>query len=228
LPNPAQAAGKSKSNEKEWRMKKLILLCAIATLGATANSAILLYQDPGTGNNAWGVIDFFNFYDDFTVPSPGWKIDKIETYEYYGDAASFGDKYRVDIWTKPSDQGGTMLTTTFQSTDVTTGPIGGYGFPTAQINFDNELGGPIILGPGTYWLRFWAGDSGVGYFWYNANVGAPNGATAYVDGFGGSESWAGEKFDMSMKLIGEVVPEPATLLALGAGLAALAARMRRK
>ncbi|HWP31440.1 MAG TPA: PEP-CTERM sorting domain-containing protein [Fimbriimonadales bacterium] len=213
-------------------MRKLTLLCALATLGVAAN-AQLIYQDPGTGDNAWGVIDAFSFYDDFTVGSPGWEIDRIETYEYYGDADSFGDTYRVDIWTAPSDLGGSIVAGTYTHTDVSVGPIGGYGFETFAVGFQLDAtpgcdGQGLVLKPGTYWLRFWAGDSGVGYFWYNANVGAPNGSSAYVDGFGYSESWAGQSFDMSFKMEGCVVPEPATLLAMGAGLAALAARLRRK
>ncbi|HWP31441.1 MAG TPA: PEP-CTERM sorting domain-containing protein [Fimbriimonadales bacterium] len=210
--------------KRSGEMRKLILLCAIATLSAAAN-AQLIYQDPGTGDNAWGVIDAFSFYDDFNT-GPGWIITRIEAYEYYGDAESFGDTYRADIWTAPSDLGGVMVGGTYTHTDVSVGPIGGYGFETFAVGFDLPV--PLELGPGTYWLRFWAGDSGVGYFWYNANVGDPNGSSAYVDGFGYSESWAGQSFDMSFKMEGSVVPEPATLLAMGAGLAALAARLRRK
>lgn len=209
-------------------MRKLTILSAIAALGVAANAAILIDQSPTTGDNAWGAIDYYPFYDDFTVSSPGWVVDNIITHEYYGDAPAFGDVYVVEILDAPRDLGGVVLMSA-TSTNVTVGPIGPYGFNTAQVNFSiGEDSSGWFLAPGTYWLSFTTGvKNGPGYFWYNSNVGAPNGSTTYVDGFGYSESWAGQKFDMSFTMEGKVVPEPATLLAIGAGLAALAARRRK-
>lgn len=210
-------------------MRKLTILSAIAALGVAANAAILIDQSPTTGDNAWGAIDYFPFYDDFTVTGPGWVVDKIITHEYYGDAPAFGDVYTVEIFTAPLGLGGASTGLMAKSTNVTVGPVGPYGFNTAQVNFDigTDSSG-WFLAPGTYWISFSTGvKNGPGYFWYNSNVNAPNGSNAYVDGFGYSNQWAGQNFDMSFTMEGKVIPEPATLLAVGAGLAALAARRRK-
>ncbi len=209
-------------------MRKLTILSAIAALGVAANAAILIDQSPTTGDNAWGAIDYFAFYDDFTVGSPGWVVDKIITHEYYGDAPAFGDVYTVEIWSAPKDFGGSLLNSA-TSTNVTTGPVGPYGVNTAQVNFDiGKDSSGWFLAPGTYWISFSTGvKNGPGYYWYNSNVNAPNGSNAYVDGFGYTDQWAGQNFDMAFTMEGKVVPEPATLLAIGAGLAALAARRRK-
>ncbi|HWP31443.1 MAG TPA: PEP-CTERM sorting domain-containing protein [Fimbriimonadales bacterium] len=213
-------------------MRKPILLFAIAALGTVAN-AQLVYQDPGTGNSAWGWIDLLSFYDDFTIPDPYWEIDRIETYERFGDAKQWEDEYYVDIWTAPEDLGGSRIIT-FKYTDISEGPMGPYGINTWAVGFQFDPspgcdGVGLKLPQGTYWLLFRATDySEHNYAWYNANFRNPNGSEAYVDGFGYSSQWAGDAFDMSFKIEGCAVPEPATLFAMGAGLAALAASLRRK
>lgn len=214
-------------------MKTLILLCALATLGVAAN-AQLVYQDPGTGNSAWGYIDLLSFYDDFTITDPYWEIDRIETYERFGDAKEWGDEYYVDIWTAPKDFGGSRIIT-FKYTDISVGPIGPYGNNTWAIGFQFDPvpgcdGEGLKLPQGTYWLLFRATDysSEHHYAWYNANFRNPNGSEAYVDGFGYSNQWAGDSFDMSFKIEGCAVPEPTTPLAMGVGLATFVDRLRRR
>ncbi|HWP30742.1 MAG TPA: hypothetical protein VNK96_03310 [Fimbriimonadales bacterium] len=209
-------------------MKIFILICTLLT-GASARAWILLHQDPGFGDSAWGSVSSLNIYDDFVVGGPGWEIDRIDVYELYGNADVYGDTYYVEIWNAPQDFGGAIVTGPYSHTDVGIGPIGGYGYASYSVGFqiDDTLEGGyegcndgegIMLGPGVYWLRFWASSSSPsGYFWYNSNVGNPNTSSAYIDGLGYSEEWAGESFDMSLK-ISCGIPEFSTLIYFTGGL----------
>ncbi len=188
---------------------KTILVCFVVGVLNGAHT-IPVYQDPVTGHGAWGAIDYFRFYDDFKVNDTlGQEIDYIETYEYYGYAPDFGDVYTIDVWNKPLDFGGEIVAGTFTHELISEGHNGPYGFPVKVIGFylgDPDIPGDgLLLAPGKYWLSFSTGiKNGPGYYWYISNAGKPNGSNVYVDGFGYSDQWAGQNFDLSMNVISPV------------------------
>lgn len=92
--------------------------------------------------------------------------------------------------------------------------------------FTHNTVGNFDLGPGNFWLHIGSVNvdpNGDGWAWALGNADGIKSSNVF-DGQG----WFQSDDDLAFVIEGEVVPEPATMLALGAGLAALAARRRRK
>lgn len=199
-------------------MKKALVISLFATITGIASAAPNFTQDPFTGNNAWGPCGDLNFQDDLIIDSGTWDISAINMFEYWGD----GDTYTVNIFDNYIDLGGNLLysASTPESSLIFDGGLGGYVVPFATPG--------LILGPGTYIVQLDVSDGVFGgdYYWFNANVGGPNGNEAYIDGVGGSSAWAGESFDMSWDMDATLVPEPATMAVMGLGLLAVVRRRK--
>lgn len=198
----------------------ILALCAIAGVASAAGN---FSQDPLTGDDAWGDIGVFNFQDDLTITDTAYSISNIRTFEVYGDA----DFYTLNIYNDLVDNGGTVLYS-FTSTNVSANQdlqnIYGVGY---NVDFDTS---GLTLGPGTYYVNFSATSSlGFDYYWFNANVGSPNGMEAYLNTVGPSSTFAsGESFDFAWNMNATPVPEPATMAVLGLGALAALRRKRAK
>jgi hypothetical protein len=219
-------------------MKKLTLLAVVAVVAPAANAAVLYdtllgVYDAGNGNHLGGFgvygVDYdLQIVDDATFATPV-NITAVTVRNLrYGVSASTSGYLRIF-----ADAGGAP------GAEIT-GPNGdlvgvvetGFADPTfGLIGADAKAGGLSYgLGAGTYWF----GLQTISTDWnYTANgsygMGSnQNGRDGSRAGGGyDSTDFFGMGVDTNMKIEGDVIPEPMTMLALGAGLAALAARRRK-
>ncbi len=211
----------------------------------------------------FGFTGTLSLADDFTVTGPGWIIDTVQLFSYRtGGVGIPHTQYFVEIYSggAPNAGGsvifGDMTTNRFSSASATVNyegggsgnlfrvfntvapPPGTAPGTTRQIwNHTVNIGG-LVLGPGTYWIRFKGGPAG-GFYPSTTHEGMRGvaGANALQENGGvwvnavdaGNPGTAPDVAqDLPFILSGTIVPEPGTLIALGLGAAALAARRRRK
>jgi hypothetical protein len=178
--------------------------------------------------------------DDFTVSGPGWFVQQVTLFMYQTGATTpsinaANVEIRSGSPTGTLEGTGTFVSSVFtdiyrvQSGD-TTGTTRRIqrltiSFPNLQLNAGNyflvwQAGGTLTSGP---WQPMLAA----------VNQNNTPGANALQSVSGGAfnpavDAGSNTVQDMPFWISGEVVPEPGTMVALGAGLAALAARRRRK
>jgi hypothetical protein len=182
--------------------------------------------------------------DDFQVPAPGWFVDTIITSWVQFTAGDPTPITAVNFaFYEKTGAGGVGALVTSGSTTTftrTTGPGTYFGRPEQVITATIPT---VTLLPGEYFAHvqlvvnhnwFWLTSSPT-YTWGSvAHLRRGPGAGAGVD-----PTWPTEwtpttgavfnaPYDLAFKLDGVVIPEPGTMLALGAGLALLAARRRSK
>lgn len=212
----------------------VLALSAALVIKAEARGTVLF--DQSTNLTEFGTVsqefpDFPDFttaeFDDFTVPSPGWFISRITIYGVEQGNSNLTTNLRLIITRAPG------LNQT-RVVDITTAGTG-HG-PNLVFNLNN-----IQLNPGTYWIAAWVvrqfGNGGGQWFWLRRNP-PVNGSEHYFHNPGGGFGFGsdpipgtqvfGSPADLGFKIEGKVVPEPASMIALSAGIVGLLGLRRRK
>lgn len=226
-------------------MKKLALLAGFAAVCGSANAVTLWYNGDFDGRNGGNVGGFAGFdsrvYDDFNVTGAGWNVNAAWMNILWADNPANIQTMEWEIRSGVSlGNGGTLVASGSSAVTVVANGMNGFGFTGYKVraSFAN-----VNLSAGTYWLgaRFngignnnsiyvdtTSGANAVGTpagnngnsFWNSTTFGQNWSSTTTLFGAG---TW-----DLSMGVEGSVVPEPATMAALGLGAAALIRRRRSK
>lgn len=184
--------------------------------------------------------------DDFAVGGPGWIVNSVSAHfvQFTNGDANPVTGVNVTFFEKTGAGGvGAVVANAMNvAVNVANGP-GTYFGRTERIvtaSFDS-----IVLNPGDYFVKFqpvvnhnwfWLTSTPTNQFGSFAHIRRGPLASAGIDGTwptdwtqtGQGNPVFANPHDVAFSIDGQVVPEPATMLALGAGLAALVARRRRK
>jgi hypothetical protein len=233
--------------EEKDHLKKLSYPLMFCALSVSASADLLfdngLYNTATGGGQSFGwnqtaATPFrFGLADDFTLSGPS-ILQKLTTYGYSTGnstasnmALSMFVQIRADVAGAPGAVIAGDMTTALAFTQTNTGDLRGASAIRPIFRFEVDLPN-WNLASGSYWVQYNCDnvdarpDTGA----LSANMFSPN-----KDGTGNSRQYdllAGTDptqpgFDQPFRLEGTVVPEPGTMIAIGAGLAALIARRRR-
>lgn len=215
---------------------KLFAIAILAGAVSAANAAVLWDNNVipnGVNGRALSPPAFPNIrvVDDINVGGPGWIVNMVK-FNILEDV-NFTRGSTVDIYIY-NDNGGApgTLNTTWAGLSFNAINTGNSYFGRPDFQYDVSVPNQVLT-PGTYWIGMRnpnGGGSGTNY-WMTSD-GGPDGtgtSTGYFSLDGGT-TWQAEGagWQHAFVIEGQPVPEPATMLAIGAGLAALAARRRRK
>lgn len=200
--------------------------------------------DQRNGGNVSGFNGFDSrIYDDFNVGGGGWTVTgvfmNVLTNIPTTDILTFSWEIRQGV---SAGNGGTVVASNTTGVSVTATGRSGFGLTEYMVL---ASGLNVNLAAGTYWLGGKIGGNGTSNTIYvsttsGANaIGTPpgNNDMSYWDstsfGIGpfaptSTVFGAGQAWDLSMGVRAVPIPEPGTFVALGVGLAALAALRRRK
>lgn len=236
-------------------MKKLAII-AIAAVAAAANANVYSNGPVSDGVNAsnqpisklispasifgfGGQIAANNWMaDDFTVTGPGWKVTRLSFFAYQTGATGFTfNAANVGIVTGGDPNAGTSMLS-LSNAAVTNGGLAAYRVSSTTPDVTNrpmfrvDVATNVILNAGVHSLKWSLGGTLASGPWFapvapftagNATQSLNGGAfTAALD------AGLGLQAELPFEVEYTVVPEPATMIALGAGIAAVAARRRRK
>lgn len=217
--------------EEMDKMKKLLLAALVLSLGSTAWADVLWNQalDP---NAAAYVDQEFSDYPtyssyqvhDIVVPATGWTIQKITT--WYVDGATPGN------WTTVTQGRLNVFPKTGSLPAAGNDPAAGTAYPITIINPAGGIaeismsGLNIVLPAGQYWIGFTPmttfGTHGQKFLGQTTSIQGNQSAIRNPGGaFGFGTAWAatsviGATLDSAIKIEGLPVPEPSSLLLLGA------------
>lgn len=199
----------------------LSLLCVGLIWGNTAQAVVVFenpYADTALSTSAWCSSCGSNYrsWDTFSL-SADTSINQIDARLYFSNTTSI----EYSIWS--ADLSTQIFTQSFNVADLSRVSLGGPQFETAA-----TLTG-LNLTAGTYYLSIYDGGNPNSTFaWYNTTTVDSSGRqTIAADPFSGL-SGGGNGKDFAFRVNGTTsVPEPATLLLLGFGIAGLGFAKRR-
>lgn len=216
-------------------MKRVTVVLSVVSALMSAGNALVLW-DQSSALSSTGVVaqDFPDFpaystqeFDDFVVSAPGWFITRITIYGIERGNPALNQSLEIRIQSSLGVGG--------WATNI---PVTNATYSNGNLIFD--VTPTFQLAPGTYWISAWIkrpfGGGGGQWFWLRN--GSSNGSEHYFHnpggGFGagtspipGSQVF-GSPSDLGFTIEGELVPEPASMVALGSGLISLLALRRRR
>jgi hypothetical protein len=243
---------------KEEQVKKLAIIAIAAVAGAanaavysngpvtdgvnSSNIAISKLIAPGSLFGAGAQVSANNAVaDDFVVTGPGWNVSRISFFMYQTNATSTTFTFtgaNASIVTGSDPNGGTSVYSATGAA-VSNGGFVGYRVASTTPDVTNRpifrvdiTGLNINLAPGAHTLRWSVNGSLASGPW--APPVAPFAAGNATQSINGApyapllDAGLAQQMTLPFEVEYTPVPEPATMLALGAGIAAVAARRRRK